>query len=210
MLQETSPSAHQGLPPPRPLPLLVCILREQSYVPMLFVDYSSAFNTIIPNILITKLVNLGLLLSAWIKDPHTCKAPDCGTWPTSLFHPHAEHYRCTSAKTDRLKNSFVPKAIFALKSHIHWQHSFAPQSKDFPQYTDYANYHHYGEMLHLHAIGLLHCKYIIQCNYFYICIQRHRTLHLNPKSFFCFYRSALALNLIVHVYSGNKQHSIIL
>ena len=32
----------------------------QSYVWMLFVDYSSAFNTIIPDILITKLVTLGL------------------------------------------------------------------------------------------------------------------------------------------------------
>ncbi|KAK0153884.1 putative RNA-directed DNA polymerase from transposon X-element [Merluccius polli] len=37
---------------------------------MLFVDYSSAFNTIIPDILITKLITLGLppLTCAWIKD----------------------------------------------------------------------------------------------------------------------------------------------
>lgn len=44
--------------------------QQQSYVRMLFVDYSSAFNTIIPDILITKLVTLGLppLTCAWIKD----------------------------------------------------------------------------------------------------------------------------------------------
>uniref|UniRef100_A0A669EHA4 Reverse transcriptase domain-containing protein n=1 Tax=Oreochromis niloticus TaxID=8128 RepID=A0A669EHA4_ORENI len=44
--------------------------QRQSYVRMLFVDYSSAFNTIIPDILINKLVNLGLppLTCAWIKD----------------------------------------------------------------------------------------------------------------------------------------------
>uniref|UniRef100_A0A669EXY2 Reverse transcriptase domain-containing protein n=1 Tax=Oreochromis niloticus TaxID=8128 RepID=A0A669EXY2_ORENI len=44
--------------------------QRQSYVRMLFVDYSSAFNTIIPDILITKLVTLGLppLTCAWIKD----------------------------------------------------------------------------------------------------------------------------------------------
>ena len=44
--------------------------QRQSYVRMLFVDYSSAFNTIIPDILINKLVTLGLppLTCAWIKD----------------------------------------------------------------------------------------------------------------------------------------------
>ena len=44
--------------------------QQQSYVRMLFVDYSSAFNTIIPNILITKLITIGLapLTCAWIKD----------------------------------------------------------------------------------------------------------------------------------------------
>lgn len=44
--------------------------QQQSYARMLFVDYSSAFNTIIPDILITKLVTLGLptLTCTWIKD----------------------------------------------------------------------------------------------------------------------------------------------
>ncbi len=44
--------------------------QQQSYVRLLFVDYSSAFNTIIPDILITKLDTLGLppLTCAWIKD----------------------------------------------------------------------------------------------------------------------------------------------
>lgn len=44
--------------------------QRQSYVQMLFVDYSSAFITIILDILITKLITLGLppLTHAWIKD----------------------------------------------------------------------------------------------------------------------------------------------
>lgn len=44
--------------------------RQGSYVRMLFIDYSSAFNTIIPDILIPKLRHLGLPSStcSWIKD----------------------------------------------------------------------------------------------------------------------------------------------
>lgn len=44
--------------------------QKGTYVRMLFVDYSSAFNTIIPDILITKLTYLGLppLTCSWIKD----------------------------------------------------------------------------------------------------------------------------------------------
>ena len=44
--------------------------RQGSYVRMLFIDYSSAFNTIIPDILIPKLSSLGLPPSTctWIKD----------------------------------------------------------------------------------------------------------------------------------------------
>lgn len=44
--------------------------RQGSYVRMLFIDYSSAFNTIIPDILIPKLTSLGLPSStcSWIKD----------------------------------------------------------------------------------------------------------------------------------------------
>ncbi len=44
--------------------------KRGSYVRMLFIDYSSAFNTIIPDILIPKLANLGLPPStcSWIKD----------------------------------------------------------------------------------------------------------------------------------------------
>ncbi|KAF7669875.1 hypothetical protein LDENG_00100560, partial [Lucifuga dentata] len=49
----------------------LCHLEQQgSYVRMLFVDYSSAFNTIIPDILVVKLLDLGLpsLTCSWIKD----------------------------------------------------------------------------------------------------------------------------------------------
>ncbi len=44
--------------------------KHGNYVRMLFIDYSSAFNTIIPDILVSKLTNLGLpiLTCHWIKD----------------------------------------------------------------------------------------------------------------------------------------------
>ncbi|KAK3568591.1 hypothetical protein QTP86_009402 [Hemibagrus guttatus] len=42
--------------------------RKGNYVKMLFVDYSSAFNTIIPSILTTKLEILGLSLCRWISN----------------------------------------------------------------------------------------------------------------------------------------------
>ena len=44
--------------------------KEGSYVRMLFIDFSSAFNTIIPDILIPKVINVGLPppTCSWIKD----------------------------------------------------------------------------------------------------------------------------------------------
>ncbi len=44
--------------------------KHGNYIRMLFIDYSSAFNTIILDILVSKLTNLGLprLTCHWIKD----------------------------------------------------------------------------------------------------------------------------------------------
>ncbi|KAK0148357.1 NLR family CARD domain-containing protein 3 [Merluccius polli] len=75
----SAPALPPARPPPPSLPsssspctptFTVSEHEQQSYVRMLFVDYSSAFNTIIPDILITKLITLGLppLTCAWIKD----------------------------------------------------------------------------------------------------------------------------------------------
>uniref|UniRef100_A0A3P9M1I2 Reverse transcriptase domain-containing protein n=1 Tax=Oryzias latipes TaxID=8090 RepID=A0A3P9M1I2_ORYLA len=58
--------------------MLLCHLeKQQSYVRMLCGDYSSAFNTIILEILIRKLDTIGLppLTCAWIKDFLTSEAP---------------------------------------------------------------------------------------------------------------------------------------
>jgi hypothetical protein len=42
--------------------------KRNTYVRMLFIDYSSVFNTIVPSKLITKLRTLGLNISIWILD----------------------------------------------------------------------------------------------------------------------------------------------
>lgn len=64
---------------------------------MLFVDYSSAFNTIIPDILTEKLTTIGLppLTCAWIKRLSFQLTPDCETQPPLVLHPHAVHWLST-------------------------------------------------------------------------------------------------------------------
>ena len=55
---------------PHSAPALSHLDKRNTYVRMLFIDYSSAFNTILPSTLITKLRTLGLntYLCKWILD----------------------------------------------------------------------------------------------------------------------------------------------
>ncbi len=68
---------------------------KDSYVRMLFIDFSSAFNTIIPQQLINKLNLLGLNASLcnWILDFLTGKTSVSVCRPQHLEHYHTEH-RC--------------------------------------------------------------------------------------------------------------------
>ncbi len=91
VLWTVSHAAHQVCPPPLPGPLPVCnrsnrstddaiatalhpalthLDKTDTYVRLLFIDFSSAFNTIIPQQLIHKLVQLGLNTSLcnWLLD----------------------------------------------------------------------------------------------------------------------------------------------
>ena len=66
----------------------LCHLEHRgSYVRLLFIDYSSAFYTIIPDILVSKLTDLGLhpLTCSWIKDFLTNR-PVSKTWTQPLRH----------------------------------------------------------------------------------------------------------------------------
>ena len=67
--------------------------RKNTYVRMLFIDYSSAFNTIIPAKLIPKLTDLGLNshLCNWILDFLTSRTPGGESWEQLLFHTDSEH-----------------------------------------------------------------------------------------------------------------------
>ncbi|KAK1789906.1 hypothetical protein P4O66_002233 [Electrophorus voltai] len=116
-----------------------------NYVKMLFIDYSSAFNTIIPSLLTTKLEDLGLhtslcdWLSNFLKDrPQLVRVGNCvsSTLTLTTGAPHGfvlslllyslYTYNCAATsesgkrfcslktKTERLKRSFFPKAIWAL------------------------------------------------------------------------------------------------
>src|SRR4029434_6426129 len=64
-----------------------------TYLRMLFIDYSSAVNTIIPDILVSKLTALGLSPSicAWIKDFLTNRLQTVKLGP----HHHAQHWLST-------------------------------------------------------------------------------------------------------------------
>lgn len=60
---------------------------------MLFIDFSSAFSSIIPNILVGKLLDLGLstLACSWIKDSLTDRPQRVKTGP----HHHSQHRLAT-------------------------------------------------------------------------------------------------------------------
>src|SRR4029434_9076487 len=103
---------------------------------MLFVDFSSAFNTIIPEVLLTKLTQLTVPASTcqWITNflidlddifRTRCLRRACGILkdepppPNHLFPllPSGRRYRATTARTSRLQNSFIPRAITELNNH---------------------------------------------------------------------------------------------
>ncbi|KAI4891280.1 hypothetical protein NFI96_025975 [Prochilodus magdalenae] len=64
-----------------------------NYVKMLFVDYSSAFNTIIPSTLTIKLEDLGhSSLCRWISNFFNRQDTNCSGRQTCLTHPHPEHW----------------------------------------------------------------------------------------------------------------------
>lgn len=69
-----------------------------TYVRMLFIDYSSAFNTIIPDILIRKLLHLGLPthLCTWIMDFLTNRPQSVKLGP----HPHTQHWLPTGLRAE--------------------------------------------------------------------------------------------------------------
>lgn len=82
-----------------------------SYVRMLFVDYSSAFNTIISDILITKLNTLGLppLICAWIKNFLTNRSQ------TVRLGPHLSSTRTLS--TGSPQGCVLSPLLYCLYTH---------------------------------------------------------------------------------------------
>ncbi|KAI3363944.1 hypothetical protein L3Q82_001522 [Scortum barcoo] len=69
--------------------------QRDTYLSMLFIDYSSAFNTIVPSKLVTKLRDLGLnsALCDWILNFLTGWADPrlCGWAAPHILHPDSEH-----------------------------------------------------------------------------------------------------------------------
>ncbi len=67
--------------------------KNGNYVRLLFIDYSSAFNTIVPTKLAVKLSDLGLgtSLCDWIQDFLTCQTTSGESRPVHLQLHHPEH-----------------------------------------------------------------------------------------------------------------------
>ncbi len=67
--------------------------KNGNYVRLLFIDYSSAFNTIVPIKLAVKLSDLGLNTSLcnWIQDFLTCRPQVVKNGPVHLQLHHPEH-----------------------------------------------------------------------------------------------------------------------
>ncbi|KAI3357177.1 hypothetical protein L3Q82_015638, partial [Scortum barcoo] len=71
-----------------------------TYVRMLFVDFSSAFNTVIPDKLILKLHNLGLpsSLCHWIRDFLTNRPQVVRIWGQHILYTGPEHRHTTGLR----------------------------------------------------------------------------------------------------------------
>lgn len=69
-------------------------LSRDSYVRLLFLDFSSAFNTIIPQTLINKLLLLGLrpYLCNWVLDFLTNRPQSVKIHRHLIFHPYTQHW----------------------------------------------------------------------------------------------------------------------
>ncbi len=94
---------------------------KDSYVRMLFIDFSSAFNTIIPQQIINKLYLLGLnnSLCNWILDFLTWKTSVSACRPQHLEHYHTEH-RCPTRLCAQ------PAALHAADPRLHCQVQLQP------------------------------------------------------------------------------------
>ncbi|KAI3374329.1 hypothetical protein L3Q82_005958 [Scortum barcoo] len=79
---------------------------------MLFVDFSSAFNTVIPYKLITKLGDLGIStpLRYWIMDFLTNRPQHVKSGPQLLLHHHTQHWRTTGLCAE-------PVLLYSLFTH---------------------------------------------------------------------------------------------
>ncbi|KAI3363586.1 hypothetical protein L3Q82_001176 [Scortum barcoo] len=74
--------------------------QRDTYVRMLFIDYSSAFNTVVCSKLVTKFRDLGLnsALCDWILNFLTGQTPGCADGQHHILHPDSEH--STHQKSD--------------------------------------------------------------------------------------------------------------
>ncbi len=143
MLWEASHAQHQNQPPQHTRPAPVCIPpkplygwcnflhlalthleNKDSYVRMLLIDFSSAFNTIIPQQLINKLNLLGLnnSLCNWILDLTGRPVSPCR--PQHLEHYHTEH-RCPTGLCAQ------PAALHASDPRLHCQVQLQPNHQVF-------------------------------------------------------------------------------
>ncbi len=87
--------------------------RPGAYVRILFVDFSSAFNTIIPNLLLPKLTQPSVPTSIcqWINSFLTERQQLVRLRKYTSSTRSGRRYRALSTRTTRHRNSFFPQAI---------------------------------------------------------------------------------------------------
>ncbi len=101
---------------------------QESYVRMLFIDYSSAFNTIIPDILFSKLTDLGfpLLTCTWIRNFLTDRPQ------TVKLGPHLSSTRTLS--TGSPQGCVLSPILYSLYTHdcrpVHYQNNIIKYADD--------------------------------------------------------------------------------
>ena len=115
--------------------------------------------------------------------------------------PSVRRYRCIRTKTNRLKNSFFPKAITTLNSHMHWFLSLTPSTPGLllPTHCAIFRYLIFDVQQHLKIPWK---PFTVQYLYIKISVQYHNTncIFLCTSSFYVAHIFALLMLIYIYIF----------